>query len=135
MKFSNFSKSGFESRHNLMYWDNAEYYGMGAGASGYVNGVRYKKPWAYPPLFKGGRRGDARINEEHLSRREQMEEEMFLGLRKKSGVSKQDSKKNSAHLLKIYMVKLKRFVSSRSFTSRRSTNTNDKKRSLFRRLQ
>ena len=41
-EISNFSKPGFESRHNLMYWDNAEYYGIGAGASGYVNGVRYK---------------------------------------------------------------------------------------------
>ena len=37
-EISNFSKPGFESRHNLMYWDNAEYYGIGAGASGYVNG-------------------------------------------------------------------------------------------------
>ena len=34
-EISNFSKPGFESRHNLMYWDNAEYYGIGAGASGY----------------------------------------------------------------------------------------------------
>ena len=41
-EISNFSKPGFESRHNLMYWDNAEYYGIGAGASGYVDGVRYK---------------------------------------------------------------------------------------------
>ena len=41
-EISNFSKPGFESRHNLMYWDNAEYYGLGAGASGYVDGVRYK---------------------------------------------------------------------------------------------
>ena len=31
-EISNFSKPGFESRHNLMYWDNAEYYGIGAGA-------------------------------------------------------------------------------------------------------
>ena len=30
-EISNFSKPGFESRHNLMYWDNAEYYGIGAG--------------------------------------------------------------------------------------------------------
>ena len=49
-EISNFSKIGFESRHNLMYWDNAEYYGIGAGASGYVNGVRYKKPWSHSSL-------------------------------------------------------------------------------------
>lgn len=86
-EISNFSKQGFESRHNLMYWDNAEYYGIGAGASGYVNGVRYKNHGPIRHYLKAVEEGSARINEEHLSQREQMEEEMFLGLRKKSGVS------------------------------------------------
>ena len=86
-EISNFSKQGFESRHNLMYWDNAEYYGIGAGASGYVDGVRYKNHGPIRHYLKAVAEGSARINEEHLSQREQMEEEMFLGLRKKSGVS------------------------------------------------
>ena len=86
-EISNFSKSGFESRHNLMYWDNAEYYGIGAGASGYVNGVRYKNHGPIRHYLNAVEAGNARITEEHLSQREQMEEEMFLGLRKKSGVS------------------------------------------------
>ena len=87
-EISNFSKTGFESRHNLMYWDNDEYYGIGAGASGYVDGVRYKNHGPIRHYLKAVEEGSARINEEHLSQREQMEEEMFLGLRKKSGVSK-----------------------------------------------
>ena len=86
-EISNFSKSGFESRHNLMYWDNAEYYGIGAGASGYVNGVRYKNHGPIRHYLNAVEEGNARITEEHLSQKEQMEEEMFLGLRKKSGVS------------------------------------------------
>ena len=86
-EISNFSKQGFESRHNLMYWDNAEYYGIGAGASGYVDGVRYKNHGPIRHYLKAVEEGSARINEEHLSQREQMEEEMFLGLRKKSGIS------------------------------------------------
>ena len=86
-EISNFSKPEFESRHNLMYWDNAEYYGIGAGASGYVDGVRYKNHGPIRHYLKAVEEGRARINEEHLSQREQMEEEMFLGLRKKSGVS------------------------------------------------
>jgi len=86
-EISNFSKPGFESRHNLMYWDNAEYYGIGAGASGYVNGVRYKNHGPIRHYMKAVEAGNARITEEHLTLREQMEEEMFLGLRKKSGVS------------------------------------------------
>ena len=86
-EISNFSKTGFESRHNLMYWDNAEYYGIGAGASGYVNGVRYKNHGPIRHYLSAVEEGNARITEEHLSQKEQMEEEMFLGLRKKSGVS------------------------------------------------
>ena len=86
-EISNFSKPDFESRHNLMYWDNAEYYGIGAGASGYLDGVRYKNHGPIRHYLKAVEEGSARINEEHLSHREQMEEEMFLGLRKKSGVS------------------------------------------------
>ncbi|MCY7100348.1 radical SAM family heme chaperone HemW [Streptococcus oralis] len=86
-EISNFSKSGFESRHNLMYWDNAEYYGIGAGASGYVDGIRYKNHGPIRHYLNAVETGDARITEEHLTQKEQMEEEMFLGLRKKSGVS------------------------------------------------
>ena len=87
-EISNFSKPGFESRHNLMYWDNAEYYGIGAGASGYVNGVRYKNHGPIRHYLQAVEAGNARVQEEVLTLKEQMEEEMFLGLRKKSGVSK-----------------------------------------------
>jgi len=87
-EISNFSKPGFESRHNLMYWDNAEYYGIGAGASGYVNGVRYKNHGPIRHYLQAVETGNARVQEEMLTLKEKMEEEMFLGLRKKSGVSK-----------------------------------------------
>lgn len=40
-EISNFAKNGYESRHNLTYWNNDEYYGIGLGASGYVDGIRY----------------------------------------------------------------------------------------------
>ena len=84
----NFSKPGFESRHNLVYWDNAEYYGLGAGASGYVDGIRYKNHGPIRHYLEAIEAGKARITEEHLTLEEKMEEELFLGLRKKSGVSK-----------------------------------------------
>ena len=87
-EISNFSKPGFESRHNLMYWDNAEYYGIGAGASGYVDGVRYKNHGPIRHYLQAVEAGNARVQEEMLTLKEKMEEEMFLGLRKKSGVSK-----------------------------------------------
>ena len=87
-EISNFSKPGFESRHNLVYWDNAEYYGLGAGASGYVDGIRYKNHGPIRNYLEAVEAGKARITEEHLTLEEKMEEELFLGLRKKTGVSK-----------------------------------------------
>ncbi|MDB8641942.1 radical SAM family heme chaperone HemW [Streptococcus australis] len=87
-EISNFSKPGFESCHNLVYWDNAEYYGLGAGASGYVDGIRYKNHGPIRHYLEAVEAGKARITEEHLTLEEKMEEELFLGLRKKTGVSK-----------------------------------------------
>lgn len=86
-EISNFTKPGFESRHNLMYWDNAEYYGVGAGASGYIAGVRYRNQGPIQHYLKAVSEGNARLLEEVLTKEEMMEEELFLGLRKKSGVS------------------------------------------------
>lgn len=39
-EISNYSKPNYESKHNLVYWDNLEYYGFGLSASSYINGVR-----------------------------------------------------------------------------------------------
>ena len=39
---SNWAKSGYQSEHNLTYWRNAQYYGCGLGASGYIKDIRYK---------------------------------------------------------------------------------------------
>jgi putative oxygen-independent coproporphyrinogen III oxidase len=87
-EISNFSKPGFESRHNLTYWNNEEYFGFGAGAHSYVEGVRRSNAGPlkkYLDLIKDDR---LPVFEEHkLSKAEQMEEEMFLGLRKTQGVS------------------------------------------------
>jgi oxygen-independent coproporphyrinogen III oxidase len=38
---SNYSKQGFECKHNLSYWKNKEYVGIGLGSSGYIDNVRY----------------------------------------------------------------------------------------------
>lgn len=87
-EISNFTKPDFESRHNLMYWNNAEYFGCGAGASGYVDGIRYRNRGPIQHYLKAIKeKGQARFQEERLSQAEKMEEELFLGLRKKSGIS------------------------------------------------
>lgn len=87
-EISNYSKPGYESRHNLVYWDNEEYYGIGAGAHGYANGFRYanfgplKK---YVTLLEEGTRPI--LEQADVTKAQQMEEEMFLGLRKTAGIS------------------------------------------------
>lgn len=87
-EISNFTKPGFESRHNLMYWDNVEYYGVGAGASGYLNGIRYRNRGPIQHYLKAiAAEGHSRLGEDILTKDEMMEEEFFLGLRKKAGVS------------------------------------------------
>ncbi|MFD1705462.1 radical SAM family heme chaperone HemW [Siminovitchia sediminis] len=87
-EISNFSNPGFQSIHNLVYWNNEEYIGFGAGAHGYVRGIRYSN---YGPLKKYMNpleKGSLPIIEQHtVTDQEKMEEEMFLGLRKRSGVS------------------------------------------------
>src|SRR5699024_6545615 len=40
-EISNFANEGYESKHNLVYWENNHYYGFGAGAHGYIDGERY----------------------------------------------------------------------------------------------
>jgi oxygen-independent coproporphyrinogen-3 oxidase len=40
-EISNFAKQGFESRHNLSYWELTDYVGVGLGASGFYKGYRY----------------------------------------------------------------------------------------------
>ncbi|KPJ21739.1 radical SAM family heme chaperone HemW [Streptococcus phocae] len=86
-EISNFTKPGFESRHNLMYWNNEEYFGCGAGASGYLNGIRYRNRVPIQHYLKAVAEGNARLSEEILTKEEMIEEELFLGLRKKTGVS------------------------------------------------
>lgn len=87
-EISNFSKPGFYSQHNLMYWNNDEYYGCGAGASGYLDGVRYRNRVPIQHYLSAVEAGDAKLTNEVLTANEKMEEELFLGLRKKTGVSK-----------------------------------------------
>lgn len=85
---SNFALPGHESKHNTVYWHNQHYFGFGAGASGYLGNRRYKNYGPIQHYLKPLRQGILPVMEnEVLTRENQMEEEMFLGLRLKEGVS------------------------------------------------
>jgi oxygen-independent coproporphyrinogen-3 oxidase len=49
---SNFSRAGFQSRHNLKYWKNAAYIGAGLSAAGYENGLDYKNTIDFDDYFE-----------------------------------------------------------------------------------
>lgn len=83
---SNFSKEGYESRHNLTYWNNEKYYGFGLGASGYINNYRYSNTRSINNYLKG----NYILEKKQQTKELQMENEMILGLRKIKGVKKKD---------------------------------------------
>lgn len=83
-EISNFSKKGYESKHNLTYWNNECYYGFGAGASGFIDNTRYDNTKSIFNYIKGKKR----TYEEKLEINELIKDEVMLGLRKTSGIDK-----------------------------------------------
>lgn len=86
-EISNFAKPDFESKHNKIYWDNNEYAGFGAGAHGYINGVRYSNIGPINKYIAAINEGNLPILHEYeVTVNEKCEEFMYLGLRKNEGV-------------------------------------------------
>jgi len=81
-EFSNFARPGYQSRHNLNYWNNQPFWAFGPSAHGYINGVRYENQrslaqWLENPVN----------SKEHLcSTQEKLENTLIFGLRKTEGV-------------------------------------------------
>ncbi|MBQ3546328.1 MAG: oxygen-independent coproporphyrinogen III oxidase [Lachnospiraceae bacterium] len=87
-EISNYSKVGYECKHNLKYWSRINYYGFGVAAASLVNNVRYLNTDNRKDYVQAN--GDItkiRIEENEILINEQMEEYMFLGLRKVKGIS------------------------------------------------
>ncbi len=80
---SNFAVKGYESKHNLVYWNNEEYYGFGLGASGYIDDVRYTNTKSLKDYLLG----NFVKSREILGKKEKMDYEIMLGLRKLEGIN------------------------------------------------
>lgn len=88
-EISNFAKEGKECRHNLIYWDDKEYYGIGLGASGYLDGSRYTNYKYFPAYYQSLDVGMRPLAfEETISLEEKLNEYLILGLRKIMGISR-----------------------------------------------
>jgi oxygen-independent coproporphyrinogen-3 oxidase len=84
---SNFALPGFRSRHNQVYWRNAEYLGIGPGAVSYIAGRRWKRerlPARYIQKVQAG--ADLSVESECLDAAGALGETMMLGLRMRDGL-------------------------------------------------
>ncbi len=94
-EISNYAKAGLECQHNKVYWLRGDYLGLGLGAASLVEEVRWHNPenmTSYRERLEGSKVEERTwIGEEvqYLTKEEQMEEFMFLGLRLTQGVSRQ----------------------------------------------
>ena len=92
--------SPFRSRHNSLYWDMSDYIGLGLGASGFVDGVRYKNTTdidEYIKFFGALTEAETEnvkipFDEEHINTAfDNISEAVFTGLRRNEGISYEDA--------------------------------------------
>lgn len=86
-EISNVARPGRESRHNMKYWTDGEWFGFGCGAHSTVGGVRWKNTPAtdeYMARVKSG--ATVRQDVRPLSEEQQLGDALFMGLRLTRGV-------------------------------------------------
>ena len=81
-EISNFGKEGFYSKHNLVYWNNLEYYGFGMGASSYIDNRRCSNTRSINKYLEG----NYLLEEEYLELEDLVYYEIMLNLRKSDGI-------------------------------------------------
>lgn len=90
-EISNYARDGYECRHNVGYWRRIEYLGLGLGAASLYQGQRFSNTGNMEEYLRNSSTPSL-IHKEinRLSREEQMEEFMFLGLRTMKGISERE---------------------------------------------
>lgn len=91
-EISNFSKKGFESKHNMNCWNQEEYLGFGVAAHSYNNRIRYSNTKSIEEYIKGSNK----IIHEEQTLEDMQKEYMLLGLRKIEGINIQKFKNKFA---------------------------------------
>lgn len=87
-EISNFSKIGYESKHNVSCWKQEEYIGIGVAAHSYINNKRYSNTDNLEEYIKNSEDNISEIREIHevQNKKDKMNEYMILGLRKIQGI-------------------------------------------------
>ncbi|MBQ2053749.1 MAG: radical SAM family heme chaperone HemW [Eubacterium sp.] len=129
-EISNYSKPGFESRHNMVYWTGGQYIGLGIGAASYFKGERFnniKNLDNYIEICEDIREeltkdtdrirlydsatAILRENVQTIFLESRIEEYMFLGLRMMRGVSRKDfSEKFNRDVFELYGDTINKYV-------------------------
>ena len=90
-EISNYSKQGYECRHNVGYWRRTDYLGLGLGASSLIDHTRFTNTDELPTYIEGKFQEQSwYLDYEALEEKTEMEEFMFLGLRMTSGVREKE---------------------------------------------
>lgn len=110
-EISNFAKPGFQCKHNLIYWQNKPYIGVGSGAHSYFNEKRFNNVKGIEEYIELLKENKAPIEEEiDISMKDQISETMFLGLRMMEGVSIEEfTKKFNISPFEIYKEQMEKF--------------------------
>ena len=99
---SNYSITSYESRHNLTYWENNEYYGFGLGAAGYIGNIRYTNTRNLSKYISG----NYERQNELLTKEDKIKYEFILGLRLTKGINKDNfNRKYDINIKEIEVIK------------------------------
>ena len=101
-------RPGYECRHNCGYWTGKPYLGFGLAASSYFRGKRFTNPADMEKYLSITDFSGIFEKETELTKKEEMEEYMFLGLRMTKGISKTEfSKRFGTGILDVYREPIK----------------------------
>ncbi len=103
-ELSNWSKSGGQSEHNIAYWLNKNWWGVGPGAHSHLNGMRW---WnvKHPNLYKSKISGNEspKLDQELLEPMQIESERLMLSIRLPSGISKDSLSSEQVKTLEPYL--------------------------------
>ncbi len=101
-EISNYAQDGYESKHNLKYWNLDQYIGVGLGASSFLNSSRFTNTCSYKDYCKGINTNDQIVEKEVITLKENLIEIMILGLRTTKGIRKDILIENSIEISDKY---------------------------------
>ena len=82
-EISNYAKEGYQSKHNLVYWNNEYYYGFGLSSTSYIENKRMVNTKNLSKYLNGKYIGSIELEDKNV----RMENEIMLGLRKFNGIN------------------------------------------------